>query len=67
MGALFSPRPKPPPPPPPQPMPDLMDPAVLAAKRRPLESLQGRGGRASTNLTGDNGLADYSSDKLGSR
>lgn len=63
IGGLFGGRPKPPPPPPPQPMPDLLDPAILAAKRRPLEDVRGRGGRASTLLTGD----DYQREKLGSR
>lgn len=63
LGGLFGGRPKPPPPPPPQPMPDLLDPAVLAARRRPLEDVRGRGGRASTLLTGD----EYSNDKLGNR
>jgi len=57
--------PKPPPPPAPVAMPDLMDPAVLEARKRTLQAAMGRSGRASTNLTGDNG--DYSTDKLGSR
>jgi hypothetical protein len=46
-------------------MPDLMDPAVMEARKRTLQAAMGRSGRASTNLTGDNG--DYSTDKLGSR
>jgi hypothetical protein len=62
---LFEGPPKPPAPPPPQPMPDLMDPAVMEARKRTLQAAMGRSGRASTNLTGDNG--DYSTDKLGSR
>jgi hypothetical protein len=64
-GPLFGGSPKPPAPPPPQPMPDLMDPAVMEARKRTLQAAMGRSGRASTNLTGDNG--DYSADKLGSR
>lgn len=66
MTAMFGGGPKvssPPPPPPPLPMPDINDPAVLAAKRRRLESAQAGSGRASTMLTGE----DYGGDKLGTR
>jgi hypothetical protein len=37
----------------------------MEARKRTLQAAMGRSGRASTNLTGDNG--DYSTDKLGSR
>lgn len=53
----------PPPPPPPAPMPDLMDPAVLQAKRRELQGAKARSGRESTILTGD----DYGGQTLGTR
>ena len=64
MGALFSGPPKPPAPPPPQPMPDLMDPAIQAAKRKTLERAMSSSGRASTILSGGD---EYSGDKLGGR
>lgn len=63
MDALFGGRPKPPAPPPPQPIPDLEDPAIMAKKRRTLESAMVRSGRQSTVLTGD----EYGGDKLGLR
>ena len=65
MGALFGGSPKPPTPPAPVAMPDPLDPALMEARKRTLQAAMGRSGRASTNLTGDNG--DYSTDKLGSR
>ena len=58
--AIFSGPKKPPPVPAPQPMPDLLDPAVLAARRRTLDAAMARTGRASTNLTDD-----YAGNKLG--
>lgn len=54
---------KPPPPPDPVPIPDLEDPAILATRRRKLDDVMSRSGRASTQLT-DN---PYSGDKLGLR
>jgi hypothetical protein len=63
---LFGGSPKPPPPPPVQPMPDLMDPAILAAKQRQAELAQGSSGRLSTILTGGAGN-DYTGQKLGSQ
>ena len=57
-------HPKPPAPPPPQPIPDLQDPAILATKRRDLESAMARSGRLSTLLTGDEN-SSYSGSKLG--
>lgn len=66
MSALFGGGAKaaaPPAPPPPQPMPDLMDPALLAAKRRTLEGAAARSGRMSTILSGGD---SYSGDTLGS-
>lgn len=63
MGALFSSPPKPPAPPPPTPMPDLLDPAILAEKKRVLNQAASRSGRNSTLLSG--GGDDYSGQKLG--
>lgn len=54
--------PKPSPPPPPQPMPDLLDPAVLAARRQRLLGAVTRSGRSSTYLADE-----YANDKLGTR
>lgn len=60
--SLFSGPPKPPAPPPPTPMPDLMDPAILAERKRTLQEAAGRSGRASTMLSSNN---DYTNTKLG--
>ena len=65
MGAIFGGRPKPPAPPPPQPMPDLLDPAILAARAKQERRALAASGRQSTVLSDTN--SDYSSDKLGSR
>lgn len=54
---------KPPAVPAPTPMPDLLDPAILAEKKRVLNQAAARSGRASTLLSG--GGDDYSGQKLG--
>lgn len=61
---MFGGAPKAPAPPPPMPMPDLLDPAVLAAKKRQREMAMSRSGRASTILSGGD---EYSGVTLGSR
>ncbi len=67
MSGLFS-KPKIPPPPPPpkvpdpKPMPDPDDKALQAARRRQIASTQGRSGRSSTILSGDD---SFGGQKLG--
>jgi hypothetical protein len=63
MGAIFDPPspPKIPPPPAPVPIPDMLDPAVIAARQRAVNMAAARSGRASTMLSG----ADMPGEKLG--
>lgn len=63
MGDLFKGPAKPPPAPDPLPMPDLNDPAILLAKRRPALRASAASGRASTELSA--GQGNYSDTKLG--
>ena len=63
MGALFAKPKAPPPPPDPVPMPDLYDPAILLAKKKPALAASAASGRASTLLSG--GQGNYSDSKLG--
>jgi len=50
MSGLFPKPPKIPPPPAPKPMPDPNDPEARAARRREMEAIQSRGGRAAMNM-----------------